>query len=188
MHAGDEVHDWSQDESGGDQSDVEESLVKRLKTAVAAGDGSNSGDLGDESHAYFTEVHHNQSDSDDGQVPRRSFMERYALSGETPVEQVTVPDKPVSPHQLVDPSRGTPVNSVSLSPPCSDSREELTDQIAEPADEAPPSEDLVARILDKMWNYNLSYTISNTVCCRYGMAVSAVWLVQHQTGGVQHRE
>ena len=55
MHAVDEVRDWSQDESGGDQSDVEESLVKRLKTAVAAGDGSNSGDLGDESHAYFTE-------------------------------------------------------------------------------------------------------------------------------------
>jgi len=54
MHAVDEVRDWSQDESGGDQSDVEESSVKPPKTTVAAGDGYNSGDLGDESHAYFT--------------------------------------------------------------------------------------------------------------------------------------
>ena len=158
MSAGDEVRDWSHDESEDDQSDVEEPSFAPLKTTVATGDGYNSGDLGDESHAYFTEVHGSQSDSDDGSVPRKGFLERFARE---PVEQVTIPDKPVPPsYQDIDTSTAARKTS-SHSPPCVSGEEELTNQIAESA--TPPSEDLVAKILDKMWHYNLAYTISNTV-------------------------
>lgn len=161
MSVGDEVHDWSHDESEDDQSDLEELSSAPLKTAVATGDGYNSGDLGDESHAYFTEVHGSQSDSDDGAVPRRDFMERFTLTGGESVEQVTIPDKPVPPsHQGIDTSTAARITG-SHSPLCLSGEEESTNQIAEPA--TPPSEDLVARILDKMWHYNLCYTISNAV-------------------------
>ena len=157
VSAGDEVRDWSH-ESEDDQSDVEELSFTPLKTTVATGDGYNSGDLGDESHAYFTEVHGSQSDSNDGSIPRKGFLERF--TGEA-VEQVTILDKPVPP-SYQDIGTSTAAHKTgSHSPPCLSGEEESTNQIAEPA--IPPSEDLVARILDKMWHYNLSYTISNTV-------------------------
>lgn len=142
-----------------------------FKTADQAKDGYSSGDLGDVSQFYATEVpDEKDSDSDTEATPRKSFKERYAMSFKEKDDSANLPRKVVVPDipaaqggVATEDSRGDGKQDVkevvSEAPPTQDEGEE------EGADL--PSEDLVDRILEAMWGYCHAYHISNTVSYMY---------------------
>ena len=135
-------------------------------------DGYSSGDLGDVSQFYATEVpDEKDSDSDMEATPRKSFKERYAMASKEEKDdsanlpgQVVVPDVPSAQEGVATEDSGGDGKRdikevVSEAPPTQDGEEE------EGADL--PSEDLVDRILETMWGYCHAYHISNAVSNMY---------------------
>jgi hypothetical protein len=179
---GDEKEAWSDDD---DDRDIEQGTEKSaaavamqrgraghpdsIKAAEQVKDGYSSGDLGDVSQFYATEVpDEKDSDSDTEATPRKSFKERYAMASKDKDDstnrpgQVVVPDIPPVPVGVVtEDSEGAgkqDVNKVvSEAPPTQDEGEEGSDL---------PSNDLVDRILEAMWGYCHAYHISNAVSYR----------------------
>ena len=137
--------------------------VTKAKVDQTTKDGYSSGDLGDVSQFYATEVpDEKDSDSDTEATPRKSFKERYAVASKDKDDssnlfgQVVTPDRPVA----MD-SGGTGKQDVkeviSKAPPTQKEEGEGSDL---------PSEDLVDRILEAMWGYCHAYHISNSVSYR----------------------
>ena len=133
-------------------------------TARQAKDGYSSGDLGDVSQFYATEVpDEKESDSDSETMPRKTFKERYAMASSKDKNdlsnlpgQVVIPDKPVSGIGVAMDNDGAGSQDVKMivseAPP-----------IQEDEGSDLPSEDLVDRILEAMWGYSHAYHISNSV-------------------------
>ena len=175
LFLGDEKEAWSDDD---DDTDTEEGTKKSAAAALQgerathpdsikadqAKDGYSSGDLGDVSQFYATEVpDEKDSDSDTEAIPRKSFKERYAMASKDKDDstnllgQVVIPDKPVQVGVAMEDSDGAgkqDVKEVVSEAPLTQGEEEGSDL---------PSEDLVDRILEAMWGYCHAYHISNAV-------------------------
>lgn len=168
--SGDERTTWSDD----DDTDTEEpnnqsepSEPHPLITSVSSPDGYGSGDLGDMSHASVTDVPDNDSDSD-SDVPRRNFMERYALTSDQGLsdllDQVTIPDKPDSVPSLIPVTKDEPdYQGQSEEGEGGKGDKQVPEESSSSSVLAPPSDELVAKIMERMWRYCHAYQINNSV-------------------------
>lgn len=180
---GDEKEAWSDDDDEDDNTDTEERANNSSASVASRGgrvahpntlkasrdkDGYSSGDLGDVSQFYATEVpDEKDSDSDTEAPPRKSFKERYAMASKDKDDstkllgQVISPDVPpvqvgVAMEESASGGAGKQEvkEVVSQAPPTLQEEEEGSDL---------PSVDLVDRILEAMWGYCHAYHISNAV-------------------------
>ena len=139
----------------------------------SAQDGYRSGDLADESHAC---VQDSDSASD---APNPVSKQRYRGADDlrSPLEELHIaPDKPLL-EDLDDETDHHVGSRHALA--CS----EPTNQNTAEEGLVPPSEELVARILERMWRYCHAYSINNSVrnfptfqllslCSYFGFSVS----------------
>lgn len=165
---GDEKQTWSGDDDT--DIDTEERAEKSESTregstypdviSTEAKDGYSSGDLGDVSQYYATEVPDERESDFDPEPPRKSFKERYAVASNDDdkssslLDQVVIPDKSGAGADLamdISDAENQGTELINEEPPPPDETENL------------PSEELVDRILQAMWGYCHAYHISNSV-------------------------
>ena len=165
QNLGDEKEAWSDDDADTETEDGAkqpagstqgEETARPDVTTYQTRDGYSSGDLGDVSQFYPTEVpDEKDSDSDQETTPRKGFKERYAIA---------VADKDDSSNlfeQLVTPGKAAMEDGGGTE---SQDVEKAAGEVTEEVKglDLPP-EDLVDRILDAMWGYCHAYHISNSV-------------------------
>ena len=139
-----------------------------FKAADQVKNGYSSGDLGDVSQFYATEVpDEKDSDSDTEATPRKSFKERYAMASKEEKD-----DSANLPRQVVVPDVPSAQGGVATGDSGGDGKQDVKEVVSETPptqDEGAdlPSEDLVDRILETMWGYCHAYHISNAVSNMY---------------------
>ena len=175
MHqSGDERTTWSNDDTDTEEANNQSESTSTsephpLTSTLSSQDGYRSGDLGDMSHASFTDAPDNDSDSD-SEVPRKSFMERYAMCNDGTedlsnlLDQFTIPDKPDSvptllPQQRVESITQGQLKAVEEDKPDEEGQQNpaLTSMLE------PPSDEVVGKIMERMWRYCYAYHINNSV-------------------------
>ena len=166
QNLGDEKEAWSDDDD--DNTDTEDGAKKLAGSTQGAEtartdvttyqtrDGYSSGDLGDVSQFYPTEVpDEKDSDSDQETTPRKGFKERYAIAVADKDDSSNLFEQPVTRGKAaMEDGGGTESQDV----------EKVAGEVTEEVKGLDlPLEDLVDRILDAMWGYCHAYHISNSV-------------------------
>lgn len=168
---GNEKEEWSDDD---DQACLEKKGVDKSASAcdgggesdgsnlptVVAKDGYSSGDLGDVSQFYATEVpEEKESDSDTETTPKKDFMERYTLVSKDADESSNQRGKMI---QLDKPAVDGDLHvALDATAAAVGKDNDVVNEGLPPQDL--PSEELVDRVLNAMWRYCHAYQISNSV-------------------------
>ena len=162
---GEEKREWSDDDTDKEQEKEKDIVTSRspcgggpettLASALAR-DGYSSGDMGDVSQFYVTEVPEDkESDSDNEATPKKTFKERYTLESNVDDKSSNLLGQAVMQDRPVDPAMDADAAGKD------DSDSKIVNEGLPPQDL--PTEELVDRVMASMWPHCHAYHISNSV-------------------------